>query len=427
MRLFSKELIFLGKFISNNSMGCSKRSFFLALSCYLFFLPVSPVTLSGQISSAGYASVEKSGYTAGEPAVNDNIYIFCNENGNLTASLTGSSGDLDFEWSLYNSSLPGFNIPFSTSTGRNSLITNLESGGYQVRIRDGNGIDTFFRAWVYVNRPRLNAAVTRHDCEVLDLAGSVTTESFHYFNPGNNDGYSLTAGFDFTWSAHPHIPISPRLDPRIWNPPPVVTEYTLTAEHLLCQASFTIREEPLTTRAEFVIDPVEGEAPLEAVFNAVKSENAGEYHWYFDYIPGGINVRSDDTSPDPVHIYNKPGEYRVTLRTVAGLCKDEFTFPEHVRVYPSELEVPNVFSPNGDGYNDSFMVRAVSLREFRALVFNRDGRKIFEWSDPSVGWDGKIGGSNLASPGVYFYVITGTGWDDRKYEFTGPLYLYRGK
>jgi gliding motility-associated-like protein len=418
----------LGKFISINiSMGGYTKNFFLALSCYLFFLPVSPVTLSGQITSEGYVSLEITGYTSGEPAINDNIYIFCNENGNLTASLSGSTGDLDFEWSLYNSSLPGFNAPFTTASGRSSRISDLESGGYQVRITDGNGIVTQFRAWVFVNRPLVNAGVTRHDCEVLDLKGSITAGSFHYSNPDNNDGYSLTAGFDFTWSAHPHIPISPRLDPRIWNPPPVVTEFTLTAEHLLCKASFTIIEEPLTTRAEFIIEPPEGEAPLEAFFNAGKSENAEEFHWYFDYIPGGINVRSDDTSPDPLHIYYIPGEYLVTLRTVAGSCDDEFTFPEPVRVYPSELEVPNVFTPNGDGYNDIFMVRAVSLQEFRALIFNRDGRKIFEWSDPSAGWDGKVGGSRLASPGVYFYEITGTGWDDKKYEFTGPLYLYRQK
>jgi hypothetical protein len=114
----------------------------------------------------------------------------------------------------------------------------------------------------------------------------------------------------------------------------------------------------------------------------------------------------------------------VRLRTLAGLCDDTFTFPGRVKVYPSELEVPNVFSPLGDG--DIYSVRAVSLREFRAMIFSRDGRKVFEWTETTGGWDGRIGG-NMASPGVYYYIITGTGWDGRKFDLNGPLHLFRGK
>ncbi|NNK81146.1 MAG: gliding motility-associated C-terminal domain-containing protein, partial [Flavobacteriales bacterium] len=73
-----------------------------------------------------------------------------------------------------------------------------------------------------------------------------------------------------------------------------------------------------------------------------------------------------------------------------------------------EYELPNVFSPNGDGLNDSFMpfpytyVDSVDLK-----IFNRWGNLIFETFDPDINWKGenKDTGSNV-SDGVYYYTIT---------------------
>ncbi|MEI6766703.1 MAG: gliding motility-associated C-terminal domain-containing protein [Bacteroidota bacterium] len=66
--------------------------------------------------------------------------------------------------------------------------------------------------------------------------------------------------------------------------------------------------------------------------------------------------------------------------------------------------VPNVFTPNGDGYNDTFKVKSSGLTEIDAQVFNRWGKLVYKWTDPLKGWDGKIKGTN-ASEGVYYYVI----------------------
>ncbi len=396
--------------------------------CMAVVWVVISFSLTAQITSSGYASLAEPRYVEDYPELAaDIIFTFCREKGNLSASFEEVQGNMTFEWSVYNSLLPGFDPPFFTSQGTSSQITDLESGGYQVRISNGEDLDTLFRAWIFVNSPSVSARVIRHDCSVLDLAGEVDIEVFTYYNPVTSGPDTLMVEADTTWTADPFIPTPNRPEIRIWNPPPVVTEYTFMIGYFSCIASYTITEEPVTTRAGFEIDNQEGEAPLVVRFDAGNSLNAMEFEWYFDYTPGITDTEPpDNTTPDPEHTYYIPGEYNVTLRTIAGLCDDIYRHPEPVRVLPSELEVPNVFTPDGDDLNPEFLVRAVSMRDFKGVIYNRNGRKIFEWTDPDEGWDGNIDGSS-ASPGVYFYVITGTGWDDRKYEFTGPLYLYRSR
>jgi gliding motility-associated-like protein len=69
--------------------------------------------------------------------------------------------------------------------------------------------------------------------------------------------------------------------------------------------------------------------------------------------------------------------------------------------------IPNVFTPNGDGSNDKFIVTIKGAKCFKAEIFNRWGVKVYEWTDPLGGWDGKIQQTNLpASDGVYYFIIT---------------------
>ena len=101
-----------------------------------------------------------------------------------------------------------------------------------------------------------------------------------------------------------------------------------------------------------------------------------------------------------------------------------------VEVLNSKLDVPNVFSPNGDGVNDEFKVAYQSLTTFRARVYSIHGRLLHEWTDPAKGWDGTIGG-NPAAEGTYYYVIEATGDDydedgkQIKYKLKGDINLLR--
>lgn len=66
-------------------------------------------------------------------------------------------------------------------------------------------------------------------------------------------------------------------------------------------------------------------------------------------------------------------------------------------------EIPNVFTPNGDDFNEKLVAKTSGLVEkidFR--LFNRNGLLLFTTSNPRIEWDGTYKGK-IVSPGVYFY------------------------
>jgi len=86
-------------------------------------------------------------------------------------------------------------------------------------------------------------------------------------------------------------------------------------------------------------------------------------------------------------------------------------FPAEVKLWVSdrieikdfcstELFLPNSFTPNDDGYNDTFGAQSVETYSYKLLIFNRNGKIIFETNNLSDRWDGKN-----APQGIYVYKI----------------------
>lgn len=75
-----------------------------------------------------------------------------------------------------------------------------------------------------------------------------------------------------------------------------------------------------------------------------------------------------------------------------------------VTVY-KKVSIPNVFSPNGDGINDNWEIRALeSYPGCRITVFDRYGKNIFSSTNYPTPWDGKKNGKPLPA-GTYYYII----------------------
>jgi gliding motility-associated-like protein len=66
---------------------------------------------------------------------------------------------------------------------------------------------------------------------------------------------------------------------------------------------------------------------------------------------------------------------------------------------------PNVFTPNGDQWNQYFQADSVnSIANFEIIIFNRWGTVVYESNDPFFQWDGRDQNNNKdCSTGVYFY------------------------
>jgi gliding motility-associated-like protein len=82
-------------------------------------------------------------------------------------------------------------------------------------------------------------------------------------------------------------------------------------------------------------------------------------------------------------------------------CRDSVS--RIVWVLEPQLAVPNVFTPNADGYNDFFSLPYDGIETYQLTIFDRYGVKVFESSSPLVQWDGTKDGEPLPE-GAYFYV-----------------------
>jgi gliding motility-associated-like protein len=121
--------------------------------------------------------------------------------------------------------------------------------------------------------------------------------------------------------------------------------------------------------------------------------------WYWDF---GDGVTSTDSMP--YHSYYETGTYDITLIVRSGLeCLDTLVVPVNV---VEGLIIPNVFTPNGDGWNDVFDVRTSAVGDYKLQIYNRWGNIVFENTSPLISWDGTTSAGVQAPAGTYFYVIT---------------------
>lgn len=79
--------------------------------------------------------------------------------------------------------------------------------------------------------------------------------------------------------------------------------------------------------------------------------------------------------------------------------------PEHEEEEADQFFIPTAFTPNGDGLNDLFYVKAnFEPRNFEMTIISRNGDRVFQTRDMNIGWDGKLRDKTLPQ-GMYVYVI----------------------
>lgn len=131
------------------------------------------------------------------------------------------------------------------------------------------------------------------------------------------------------------------------------------------------------------------------------------------------NTGSTASSIKVVH----PGTYRVT-----ATLHDCSTTEDIVVNKDCYTDIPNAFSPNGDGQNDYFYPRQLlseGVAGFTMTVYNRWGQKVFETGNPNGrGWDGKFNDKDQPV-GVYIYQIRVMMKNGRTEEYTGNVTLIR--
>ena len=88
------------------------------------------------------------------------------------------------------------------------------------------------------------------------------------------------------------------------------------------------------------------------------------------------------------------------------------------------IYIPNVFTPNGDGNNDVFLVYGTGLTKFEMTIFDRWGEKLFESKDQLNGWDGRFKGE-ICKNDAYPYLIKYQALDGKSYTREGHVTLLK--
>jgi gliding motility-associated-like protein len=398
------------------------------------------VALHAQLTAPGMSSVRTTTYPS-NILIKDPIFIYCNssgtQKGTIQAVSPGGTGPFDFSWYKWSDITRSFSIFLKTDAARyTSDFPNLDEGGYKVRITDGGGYDTSLVGWIHLDKPFAEAKLNFFDCDRVFLYGKAVIDTFYYKDIGTGAFIKLVNSINLTWSSNPSSIIFPLLPqpqyPDLYKPAELpyedVTYKINVIDDFGCTNESSFFYKSIHVKADYSITPNKGEAPLEVSFKD-KSIRASIYKWDF-----GDKTSWTDSVPG-VHTYYRPGTYYPKLIVESSLTCIDSVRIDSVFVEPSKLDIPNVFTPDGDGNNDLFIVESKSLRSLNVEIFSRSGIMVYsfygegdrlkEWQ----GWDGNINKSSAkASPGVYYYIIRAAGWDEKMYDskaYRGFLYLYR--
>lgn len=210
---------------------------------------------------------------------------------------------------------------------------------------------------------------------------------------------------------------------------------------LPAQTSFPTAEPAaryITPDGDEIYDASEAQsAPLAGYFTS-NVKDLGDYSVRYEwriFREGGERTPIVDRFDENLeYTFTESGTFYVQFYATFVNGNDTIVFPEEgeanpfvVSVSESVLEMPNAFSPNGDGHNDVYKVKEGyrSIVSFKAAIFNRWGQKLYSWDTLEGGWDGKYHGTTVKD-GVYFVVVNARGADGKEYKIRKDVNVLTG-
>ncbi|MBI4945836.1 MAG: gliding motility-associated C-terminal domain-containing protein [Bacteroidetes bacterium] len=138
----------------------------------------------------------------------------------------------------------------------------------------------------------------------------------------------------------------------------------------------------------------------------------------------GLN---DPSISNPIASPIQTTTYCVTVTDTATGCSDNDCVTINVENLCGTLFIPNAFSPNGDGENDTLQIYIGNLKcikEYRLVIFDRWGEKVFESSEHQADWDGTYKGK-LLDTAVFIYYLKATLATGERINKKGNISLMR--
>lgn len=210
--------------------------------------------------------------------------------------------------------------------------------------------------------------------------------------------------------------------PSIWVSPRVDTFYTVTSEfqNNSCQSDPDTIEIDVfpTPTADFRVSSNTGIAP-HAINVSNLSSGGIEHTWYM-----GDSIFENNSQAFP-YSYREPDQHQILLIVRNEFnCIDTAIYDSMFIVEDVYIMIPNAFTPNGDGKNDSFAIRYPrGVQEISGKIFNRWGEEVYQW-DGMNWWDGTFRREDCQVD-VYIYVIDVVDMVGEPRRFQGNVTLIR--
>ena len=376
-----------------------------------------------------------------------------------------SDGSPVLQWQASNTASPWTDIPGATADSLVIPFSNASPNVYQYRLGVSNGTaitDAACRVYspplsVYVNAlPVVPAFADQKVCEgdqlVLTASGGAsytwtgpglaqTSQNplvINNVSPANAGTYTVVAVSDSGCTAAPvqaKVTVVPKIVPGIsgnvavcagestqlsatgglyyrWTPstgldndtlanplqPPLqTTTYTAHISNGGCvdsskSVTVTVNQNPVANAGNEIF-LFEGQSAK--LNGSITGDNITSYYWTPATFLDDPNSLTPTTTPTDNITY--------TLTAISQSCGTS-TSSVYVRVY-KKVTIPNAFSPNGDGINDYWDIKAlVTYPESITQVFDRYGRQVFQTTGYARPWDGANNGKALPA-GTYYYII----------------------
>jgi gliding motility-associated-like protein len=305
------------------------------------------------------------------------------EDGSITIDIIGGTAPYS---AAFNSNNPSDFVPGQTS------FTDLAAGTYVIFVKDSQGCETNIIVEIEEG-VNLNAEIV----PVYECTGATPEASIILTLEDASVSDDVLYALDST------DPADMVLDPNFTSIAP--GQHYITVSHAngcIKTIDFEIEQyEPLTLVLE------------QNNINEITAVASGGRQNYTFYL--GDRDRGTDTT----FFINRTDTYTVTVVDENGCEAIQQIYMEFI-----DIEIPNFFTPDGDGQNDFWKPRnEESWPNILTIIFDRYGREVARMRINDQGWDGLYREAELPT-GDYWYVLKLKGEEDDR-EFVGHFTLYR--
>ena len=286
-------------------------------------------------------------------------------------------------------------VDSNTVLGNTLTLSGLAPATYYLIATDTNGCEkaVYKRTIIMLPLPQLNETTVKLRSDTCELgtgsiSGIVATSAvgnlqFNWYN-SSNTSIATQADIKSLSSGTYHLEITDINGCKIQSRPYTIDAVTATLP---------------APRYDAVTIPRHADAELR-----VKNYMPGGVYELYDAATGALIERNNSGI---FRLFRVPDNTDYIIKLVAGPCGSEPGTVSIKVIDITKVEVPNAFTPNGDGINDEFRIKITGFFRLNNLrIFNRYGQMIFETRDLSREWKGYFN-SNPVPVGTYYWTLEG--------------------